>query len=48
METGTELGIWIKDVKSPELQGVLDQTTQSTVYGGNVLPKFHRDDVFFG
>ena len=42
------LGILIKNVKSPELQGVLDHTTQSTVYGGNVLPKFHRDDVFFG
>ena len=47
MEKDTGLGILIKDVKSPELQEVSDQTTQSTVYGGNVLLKF-RNDAFFG
>ena len=47
METDTGLGILTKDVKSPEPQGVLDQTIQSTVYGGNVLLKF-RNDAFFG
>ena len=41
------LGILIKDVKSPELQEVSDQTTQSTVYGGNVLLKAHSDAVFW-
>ena len=48
METDTGLGILIKDVKSPEPQGVFDQTIQSTVYGGNVLLKFRNDAVFFG
>ena len=46
METDTGLGILIKDVKSPELQEVSDQTTQSTVYGGNVLLKAQSDAVF--
>ena len=46
METDRVLGTAIKNVKSLERQGVLDQTTQSTVYGGNVLLKFHRDTVF--
>ena len=41
-------GAWYldKEREVARTTGVLDQTTQSTVYGGNVLLKFHRDAVF--